>query len=190
MKKFELNLEFPGIVIFDPVVLSNFLEDKKITDRNILNHFIANETIGKEAINLGVIYPIYTIPELDYTIYASDNNKNNIPEEWKIFSIKQFGLKVESKTLIFSDIYAIMDWTMADRDFFLNYRKNYSNKSDSNDYYEIPNGNFIVQITGFRNKKNNIYDTEKGYQINFHQILELPQVLNKIDIDNIDYDIT
>ena len=53
--KTELMLEFPGFVLFDPVVLQEFLLEKGIEDDDLLKYFINNPAIGDESIQRGIL---------------------------------------------------------------------------------------------------------------------------------------
>lgn len=186
MKQFILDLEFQGIVIFDPLVLVNFLKEEKITDADIFQYLIDNPLIGKKVMEEGIIYPIYSIPPYEYDIHMSNANyeNQNISNYIKVFEYKKFGLKVESGFLIISDIFAIMDWD--NPNFFLNYKELYDQKNDTNDFFELKNGKYLVEINGLKKKSKNEY----GYNIIFHETNEIPSLDDSIDIDMINYDIT
>lgn len=185
-KEFKLSLEFQGIVIFAPVVLVNFLNANNVEESNVFERFINDEKLGEKAISEGILFPIYTIPELNYDIIIdTDNNYKNLAGLTKVFTYEKYGLRVESSTLIFSDIFTIMDWT--DADFFLNHRENYADKSDTNDYYELSDGNYLVSITGFRDEDPH---GKKGYEIILKKVDSLPDFSSTEDIDMIDYDVT
>lgn len=188
MKDFIISLEFQGLCLFDPLVLNNFIIDNKIESVDVLNYFIDNPDIGKKAIEQGIIVPIYSIFELDYKIHCyKDKKDSEIPNEWKLFDIDSFGLKVESNLVIISDIYAIISWD--NPDFFLNYKENYLNKSDSNDYFELENGFYNLNIFGFREKANKSpFDLIYGYEFIFSKTDELKIDLSK-NIDEIDYNV-
>ncbi|WP_299436555.1 hypothetical protein [uncultured Maribacter sp.] len=187
MKKFNISLEFQGLCIFDPVVLNNFIISNKITTNEVFDYFVKNPKIGKKAINEGVIIPIYSIPELDYKIICSEDS-NYIPFEWQLFNIDNFGLKVESNIIIISDIYTIVSWD--EPDFFLNYKENYRNKSGSNDYYELDNGLYNINIIGYRETVNKSpFDLEFGYQLMFNKTKKLNVNIDNNDIDEINYNV-
>jgi len=50
---FILNLEMPGMVIFDPLTLTDYLREKGIKTNDLLTYFVGNEEVGKEVITLG-----------------------------------------------------------------------------------------------------------------------------------------
>jgi len=50
---FILNLEMRGMVIFDPLTLTDYLREKGIKTNDLLTYFVGNEEVGKEVITLG-----------------------------------------------------------------------------------------------------------------------------------------
>lgn len=189
MKEFYISLEFQGLCLFDPKVLIDFLSNNGINTNQVFDYFINNPDIGKKAINEGVILPIYSIPELNYKIICSIEDINLIPKEWEIFDFEEFGLQVRSNTIIISDIYNILNWD--EPDFFLRYRDNYQNKTDSNDYFELENGFYNINIIGFReaNSNKSPFDLELGYGFVFKKIEKLNIDIDNKNIDNINYNV-
>ena len=59
----------PGIVIFDPVVLNDFVLSNGVDTGNLFELFLSEETIGLSVVGKGVIFPIYQIPEMEYSIF-------------------------------------------------------------------------------------------------------------------------
>ncbi|MFP3917103.1 hypothetical protein U5N28_04760 [Lysinibacillus telephonicus] len=168
----KLNLEMPGMVIFDPLTLSEYLREKEISTNDLLTYFVSNEEIGKEVIINGIIIPIYPIPEWEYSVIINLNKKDNlVPREYIQFETNQFPLTVTSELVIISDISSItIDW---DADFFLNYEKNLDNKSDLSTYTKMPKGNYGVSIAGYSRDKTEIH-SECGYTFNFLSVENLP----------------
>lgn len=168
----KLNLEMPGMVIFDPLTLSEYLREKEISTNDLLTYFVSNEEIGKEVIINGIIIPIYPIPEWEYSVIINLNKKDNlVPREYIQFETNQFPLTVTSELVIISDISSItIDW---DADFFLNYEKNLDNKSDLSTYTKMPKGNYGVSIAGYSRDKTDIH-SECGYTFNFLSVENLP----------------
>lgn len=170
---FILNLEMPGMVIFDPLTLTNYLSEKGILTNDLLTYFVSNEEIGKEVIANGIIIPIYPIPEWEYSIIINQNKKNDdfARNDGKQFETNQFPLSVTSELVIISDISAItIDW---EADFFLNYEKNLDSKSDISHYTKMPIGNYGVSIIGYSKDKTDI-DSDCGYIFNFLCTEKLP----------------
>ena len=173
MKKFNLSLEFQGLCLFDPKVLDNFINENKINDSDLLTYFINHPELGQKVIEEGIVVPIYSIAELDYSIVCYKNEEpSEILEDWKLFSVDSFGLKIESGIVIIADIYTIMSWD--DPDFFIRYEENYRNKSDSNDYFKLSNGFYQLNIKGFRdNAEKSPFDLEYGYEFIFNKVENL-----------------
>ena len=53
------------------MVLTNFIKREGIKTKNLLDLFIENHKLGEMVINEGILYPIYSIPELDYSLIVS-----------------------------------------------------------------------------------------------------------------------
>ncbi|WP_285398088.1 hypothetical protein [Lysinibacillus sp. fls2-241-R2A-57] len=183
---FILNLEMPGMVIFDPLTVTDYLREKGILTNDLLAYFVSNEEIGKEVITKGIIIPIYPIPEWDYSIMINQNKK--IDYYTKIdciqFETDQFPLTVTSELVIISDISAItIDW---EADFFLNYEKNLDSKSDISHYTKMPIGNYGVSIIGYSKDKTDM-DSECGYVFYFLRVNNLPAFDFSKSIDEYDF---
>ena len=79
--KTELMLEFPGFVLFDPVVLQEFVLEKGIEDDDLLKYFINNPTIGEESIQRGILLPMIMSwdYESNYSDFANEKSLNPQP---------------------------------------------------------------------------------------------------------------
>ena len=86
--KTNVSQNLTGLVLFDPVVLNDFCVKHKIEDTNLLDYFNNNPEVGNEAINKGVLLPIYTIEAWDYTIFINTEEKSKVNPEWKLFQIE------------------------------------------------------------------------------------------------------
>jgi len=174
VKKIKLMLYAPGLVIFDPLTLNNFLEKNNIVEPNLLKFFSENEKIGREVISKGCIIPIYEIPELDeyYQIIINSEQDNTvIPKESHIFLTNPFPLHVTSNNIIISDISALIDW---DKNYYLNY-ENLKDESYDNCYsIQMTKNNYSVTITGYCGN-NSECEVEFGYIINLSATQKLPQ---------------
>ncbi|AKG34789.1 hypothetical protein [Paenibacillus durus] len=183
--KLRITLDFPGIVIFDPVTLTDYLNEKKIATSDLITFFNENEEVGEEVIKRGAIIPMYPIPELDYNIFINLENKSDvpIPMEWKLFETQTFPLRVSSEVVIISDIEAIMDW---EEEFYVNYENYLDERSTSNDYTKIPMGNYGVSITGYC-EPNKGAEADYGYILNFQRGSELPTFIFTKSIDEYNF---
>lgn len=173
VKKLNLMLYAPGIVIFDPLTLTNYLEKNNIFENDLLKFFSENEKIGREVISKGCIIPIYEIPELDeyYRIIINPGKENiSIPKENIIFTSIPFPLHVTSGNVIISDISAIIDW---EKEYYLNYENLKDDSLDNCDSVHLSKNNYSVKITGYcgKNLKSTI---EFGYIFNFRTSQKLP----------------
>ena len=182
--KTKISLNMQGMVIFDPLVLDNFVQSKGIKDANLLDYFIQNPEVGNAAINEGVILPIYTIEIWDYKIIVNLGEESVIVPEWKLFKTSlSFPFRVESENVIISDIYAIMNWKP---DYYLNFPSK-DKRIGVDDNFTIPKGNYSVDILGFRNNLNpDIDNRECGYEFFFKKVSQLPLIEN-LNIDDINF---
>ena len=173
VKKIKLMLYAPGLVLFDPLTLNNFLEKNNIVENNLIEFFSKNEKIGREVISKGCIIPIYEIPELDdyYQIIINPEQDNTlISKENHIFITNPFPLHVTSGNIIISDISAIIDW---DKNYYLNYENLKEESYDNCSSVQMSNNNYSVSITGYcRNKLKS--NGEFGYIFNFSATQNLP----------------
>jgi len=180
--KTKISLNMQGMVLFDPLVLDNFVQSKGIKDANLLDYFIRNPEVGNEAINEGVILPVYTIEIWDYEIIINLEEESKIDPEWKLFKTSySFPFRVESENIIISDIYAIMNWKP---DYYLNFPSK-DKRIGVDDNFTIPKGNYSVDILGFRDNLNpDIDNRECGYEFFFKKVSQLPLIEN-LNIDDI-----
>ena len=174
--KTELMLEFPGFVLFDPVVLQEFVLEKGIEDDDLLKYFINNPTIGEESIQRGILLPIYNIEPFDYEILINTTTKSEIPTDWVVFKNEvSLPLQVKSGRLAVEDIFMIMNW-----DYESNYSDFATEKSlnpqpnveggelngDTGDRFDIPAGNYGVKVLGFLDvNEPDIFESKSGYEL-------------------------
>lgn len=182
MKQFKIELDFNGMVLFDPQRLVAFRQQEHIITPKLFQYFIDHEEIGKKAIDQGVIIPIYPIEADDYTIIATLFEPEFTNLENALFSVDRYGIESTSGIVVFSDIYAIMEWD--DEDFFLNYRNRYGLKSNHNDFFETGTGKFRVTIRGFKNAPG-----DRGYRFLFRKSDSLPQLDPQSAVDDFDFNL-
>ena len=117
--KTKISLNLTGIVLFDPVVLNEFVLSNNIKNDNLIDFFIKNPHVGNDAINKGVLLPIYSIETWDYTIIIKTESYNVVNPDWILFKINlKFPLTVKSGSVIISDIYSVLNWKP---DYYLNF---------------------------------------------------------------------
>ena len=196
--KTELMLEFPGFVLFDPVVLQEFLLEKGIEDDDLLKYFINNPAIGEESIQRGILLPIYNIEPFDYEILINTTTKSEISTDWVVFKNEvSLPLQVKSGRLAVEDIFMIMSW-----DYESNYSDFANEKSlnpqsaveglelngDTGDRFDIPAGNYGVKVLGFLDvNEPDIFKSKCGYELFFEKMDTLPIIPENIDVDKLDY---
>lgn len=150
----------PGIVLFDPINLKRYLKSVDFHSENVFEFFIENELIGRNAVEKGIVFPLYEIPERDYSIFIETPNNNPNQAEVARFTYRNLPLEITSGLLITADLSALFDW---DEDFFTNYIERYDNKLDNSDYLEVSPGIYQMDITGYSDLKNT--PTSYGYGI-------------------------
>ena len=182
--KMKISLNMQGMVVFDPLVLDNFVQSKGIKDTNLLDYFIQNPEIGNQAINEGVVLPIYTIEIWDYEIIVNLEEESKINPKWKLFKTSlSFPFRIESENVIISDIYSIMSWNP---DYYLNFPPK-EKRIGVDDNFTIPKRNYSVDILGFRDSLNpDIENRECGYEFFFKKVSQLSLIEN-LNIDNINF---
>lgn len=174
-----IELYSPGIVIFDPEIMSLFLKENGVVSSNVFDVFLEDEHLGRAAIEQGVVCPIYQIPEDEYSIFfvgrdASSNDLGHCK-----FSYSGFPLRVKSGVLIVSDLNALFDW---DPDFFCNYKDNYENKLLNNDYIEAEQGKYNMTVKGYFGLKPPY--TSLGYGLDLKLVEELPDFDSSSSVDD------
>lgn len=182
-KQFNIELDFNGMVLFDPHRLVAFRQEQQISTPKLFQYFIDHEEIGKKAIDQGVIIPIYPIDADNYAIEASLDPETSSNNQQVVFSHDRYGIESVSGIIVFSDIYAIMDWD--DEDFFLNYIERFSQKSVHNDYFETGTGKFRVQIQGCK-----MQTGTGGYRFVFRRTDSLPLISNDAAVDDMEFNIS
>ncbi|MFJ4068925.1 hypothetical protein ACIPW4_27085 [Pseudomonas sp. NPDC089996] len=183
-KKALVELYSPGIVLFDPLELMRFLKKRNVTDANIFNAFLEDEALGREAIEQGVVCPIYQISEAEYAVFAEGGNDlpDTLPEP--VFVHSGLPLKIVSGIMIISDLNALFDW---DERFFLNYKAEYNSRLPSNDYIDVESGFYSLSIKGYSNLRG--VGSEFGYGLVFTQVQALPEINGDSSISDFDFEL-
>lgn len=171
VKRFaKVEIYSPGIVIFDPSVLVSFLRNNNVVGDNIFELFLADEVVGRSAIDEGILIPIYQIPEAEYSVFLELEDLVPSLEEQK-FSYEGFPLVVKSELIIVADLNALFDW---DSDFFLNYKANYDSRLPCNDYLDVTAGFYSVTISGYEGSPSS--PNSRGYGLKLTEQKTLPSV--------------
>lgn len=183
MRKTVANIELhsPGIVIFGPAVLSEFLKRCNVTDSNIFERFLNDEVLARSAVEQGVLLPMYPIPEDEYSVFM--HNPTDDPERsLAICEYSGLPLRVVSGLTVISDLNALFDWDPA---FFLDYKSNYAARLASNDYLDVPCGLSDVTVCGYDGLEAPF--TPLGYGLEFKPADTLPVVDARIAVDDRDF---
>lgn len=192
MKELKIMLQMPGLVIFDPVVMKEFITDNHVSTPNILENFINDPDLGNEAIRSGCLISIYSIAQGDYRVILNESDHSSLPIEWVLFETPTFVLKVSSNRVIVSDIWAMLNWDEETYVHFGQYpvdERYASAEFSSADAAELPNGLYEVKIVGFRNSKNqDLENQEYGYELLLTRT-DTPRFGVIGSIDNIQFDV-
>jgi hypothetical protein len=175
----------PGIVIFDPVALNDFVLSNGVDTGNIFDLFLSDETIGLSAVEKGVIFPLYQIPEMEYSVFlkgAGQESSFNSAE--KRFCYSGIPLVVVSNLVVVADLNALMDW---DSGFFLNYRESCVDSLGNNDYLDVANGLYELSVSGFKGLGEPFVSL--GYELEFKPVGQLPKLKNDASTDDWDFSI-
>lgn len=192
MTEVKIMTQTPGLVIFDPVVLAEFIASRHVPVPNVLGSFSNDPGLGNEAISTGCLLPIYSIPAWDYRVRLTETAKATVPAEWVLFETPSFALQVTSERVLVSDIWAIMNW---ETDTYLKYgsqptdAKYVTNEFKVTEPVPVPNGRYQVTLVGFCDQKNPDVETRScGYELLLTR--DEQAVFGLIgSIDNLDLDV-
>jgi hypothetical protein len=175
----------PGIVIFDPVALNDFVISNGVTSNNLLDYFLNGEEVGVSAVAEGVIFPLYQIQEMEYSIFLKGaGQESSLSESVKKFCYSGVSLKVVSGLIVVSDLNALMDW---DSEFFLNYREACVEGLGNNDYLDVESGLYDLSISGLKGL--NAPFVSLGYELEFKSVGQLPKLSDDASTDDWDFSI-
>lgn len=185
--KTEANIEIfsPGVVIFDPLMLSRFIAEYCPDDCNVFEVFVEHSETGRLAVQNGVVVPLYPIPEEHYLFRLLDERK--LPGEQSsqsVFRYTDIPLRITSGLLIVADLHALTEW---DPEFFLNYKSRLSERLGNNDYLDILPGLYALSITGL-NELNDGYN-RRVYELGITAVESLPVVRDEANVEQWDFTI-
>lgn len=177
-------LDGPGIAIFDPYLLAEFLAQQGIATANLFDLFQRDTTIGDAVVQQGLILPIYSIPALDYQVIFNDSGKSSVPPDWVRVKTTPFPLVVGPQSkLLAADIYSLMEW---DSDFYQTVAldENLAPQVAAT----VTAGNYAVTIKGFAERE---YagrgPTNIGYELLLDAIDTLPAIPAEQDVESFDF---
>lgn len=143
-------LDYGGIVIFSPQILHQFMQERNIQNKNLLEHFVNNEKDGDDAISSGIVAAIYQIPEQDYHIILTDKEREEtIPADWVLWQY-DFPLEV-NKQVVVADIYTILHWDFND---WPEDKQPYPDAGTANGI-NLESGKYRLRTTGFNENLHN-----------------------------------
>ncbi|CAI8925612.1 MULTISPECIES: hypothetical protein [Pseudomonas] len=175
----------PGMVVFDPVALNDFIINNGITSSNLLDCFLNSEKLGLRAVEEGVVFPLYQIPEMEYSIFLKGvGQKSSFSDSVNKFCYSGIPLKVVSGLVVVADLNALMDW---DSEFFLGYRDACVDGLGNNDYLDVENGLYDLSISGFKGLNDPFVSL--GYELEFTSVGQLPKLSNDASTDDWDFSI-
>ena len=162
-------LQMPGLVVFDPIVMKEFITANNVSTPNILENFINDPGLGNQAIHSGCLISIYSIAQGDYRVILNESDNSTLPVGWELFETPAFVLEVRSNRVIVSDIWAMLNWDEETYVHFGQYPvdERYADAEfSSSDAAELSNGLYEVKIKGFRNSENlDLEKQEYGYEL-------------------------
>nr|WP_314561935.1 hypothetical protein [uncultured Pseudomonas sp.] len=174
-----ISLYEPGIVLFDPIQLSGYLKSFKLDLKEVFDFFINNEEAGKKAVTMGIVFPIYEIPEREYSIFIEHPANPITQGAIQVCHYSNLPIEITSGILIAADLNALIDW---DETFFTNYLENYKNKLNNNDYLQIKPGRYRMDISGYTNLPKPL--SSYGYELKLTPTDTLPKIGNYKDVSD------
>jgi hypothetical protein len=182
MSEFLLELNGPGMVLFDAVSVENYRLRNAIASDDILGAFLENSVVGDRAIREGVMLPVYNIPPLHYTVRLQ-KEKSRLSEDHRKFSYSPFPLAIVSGKLIVADIYALMEW---EADYYKGLKPGVR-EFPTQGAYLIEPGSYAVEVNGFCERRDGAED--KGYEFVLTKMDRLPEIDIQRDIGSYNFDL-
>jgi len=179
-----VKLYCPGMVLFDPVQLVALMAKRGTTDTNIFDVFVNDEVFGRQAIEQGVVCPIYPISEHHYIVFVEDSAESLgcLPEP--VFVHSGLPKMVSSGVLVVSDLNALLDW---DARFFLNYKAEHCSRLPNNDYVDVKPGLYSLSVKGYAGLRG--HETAFGYGLEFTSVQSLPKISDDASMSNFDFEL-
>lgn len=191
MTEAKIMTQTPGLVVFDPVVLADFIDSRQVPVPNVWESFSHNPGLGNEAMSAGCLLPIYSMMAWDYRVRITHAAVPTVPAEWVLFTTPAFVLQVMSERVLVSDIWAIINWESA---AYLDYGSqplaaNYAaSEFEVTGVVPVPNGRYQVTLVGFCDQQNPAVETRPcGYELlltpNDQAVFSLPNSIDDLDLD-------
>jgi hypothetical protein len=192
MTEVKIMTQTPGLVIFDPGGLADFLARHQVPGPNVLEHFIQNPSLGNEAMSTGYVLPIYSIPAWDYLVRVTQAAQPSVPAEWVLFETPAFVLQVTSNRVLVSDLWALLNW---EADTYLSYGRQpleaayaAANTFKVTEQVAVPNGRYQVTLVGFCDQQQPDVETRScGYELlltrNEQAIFAIPSSIASLDLE-------
>ena len=155
MQKFELIVDFNGIVVFDPSFLEGYFSKINPGD-NLFERFVRSDE-GERVVEQGIVLPVLGLNDGIYSIILrTDKEPRGIDPKTIIVSNATFPLKIVTKAVI-SDMATLREWAPGE-----NWRE-----------VMLSPGNYAVTVNGFRViARREIIDF--GFEFVFEETEELP----------------
>ncbi|MCP3063959.1 hypothetical protein LXT21_34810 [Myxococcus sp. K38C18041901] len=172
----NISLDAPGIVLFDPRTLAEYLRALGVETHEVFDHFLAHQDVGNEAIRQGVIFPLYPIPADDYSVFLEEAPSG--PRATRHFTYAGAPLHVTSGLLIAADLNAVMHW---EPEFFGAYLEHHQDRLMNNDSLDVAPGRYLAAISGFSGLEAPLHVL--GYGLRLHPVERFAERLPTEDFD-------
>lgn len=182
-KQLEIMLEGEGLVVFDPYVLADFVQQHELTDTNLFQYFLDNPKVGNEAIAKGVILPMYNVAPIDYQVIFNDSLESAVESDWIRFTTPAFPLTISSGKVVVADVYSVMEW---DADFFQQMPLDGPQAPQVATHWDADS--YSVTINGFNERNHTGEGPENiGYEFCLQKVAVLPAAPTDINMEGFDF---
>jgi hypothetical protein len=111
LKQFELVLEGPGIVFFDPYLLADFIQQNQVAAPPLIPSLLDEPALRQQVAQAGLLLPIYAIPPLDYQIVLNTSGSSGVRADWVRFTTPPCWLTVGPQgRVVAADVYSLTEW--------------------------------------------------------------------------------
>jgi hypothetical protein len=169
MAEVRIMTQTPGLVLFDPVQLHQFLTSNQVGGPNVLSSFQHDPPLGQAALSTGCLLPVYSIPAWDYLVRVTLGTRPTVPAEWLLWQVPGFVLHVGSGRVLVADIWALLNW---EADTYLHLGREQPSADVAATEFSttaavvVPNGQYQVTLVGFCDLDDPQLDTRAcGYEV-------------------------